>query len=236
MDEVVNFLNDTNKEIVSFIEQYVSIVFTKTDCDNYYSQMHKNEEGLPVRAEIFYKEPMEQAKFAHELLHMKADLMIGDDLIVYEIAMSDKKLSKIIDKRFCEDLLNVTQHIAFAPDIEEMGFGMEQFENETISSLVESIYRDTLNTKLKFLGIYDSIRVQNYLKLLLMFMFFPDEKRFAKEVKALKSIDFILYSRVRELHYAFKNVELSKDSYDYIQEQYKFFVEGVQKWVHTHIK
>ena len=110
--------------------------------------------------------------------------------------------------------------------------------SEKLSNATEE-FKDSLSelkTKLKYLGVYDSIRVQNYLKLLLMFMFFPDEKRFAKEVKALKSIDFILYSRVRELYYAFKNVELSKDSYDYIQEQYKFFVEGVQKWVHTHIK
>lgn len=41
MNEVLNYLNDTNKEIVSFIEQYVPIIFTKKECDNYESQMHK---------------------------------------------------------------------------------------------------------------------------------------------------------------------------------------------------
>lgn len=230
------FLDDANKEILASIEQYVPVKFTKMDCDNYCSQMHKNGEGLPMSAEIIYKDPMEQAKFAHELLHMKADLMIGDDLIVYEIAMSDEKLSKIMDKQFCEDLLNVTQHIAFAPDIEEMGYGMEQFEYETVSPKTEEIYEDALKTRLKFLGVYHSERVQCYLKLLLMFMFFPDEKRFAKQVKALKNVDYILYSRVKELRNAFENVELSEESYDFIQDQYKAFAEGVQKWVHEHMK
>lgn len=55
MNEVLNYLNDTNKEIVSFIEQYVPIIFTKKECDNYESQMHKKENGSPKSAEIFIK-------------------------------------------------------------------------------------------------------------------------------------------------------------------------------------
>lgn len=236
MNEVLNYLNDTNKKIVSFIEQYVPVIFTKKECDNYESQMHKKENGSPKSAEIFYKEPLEQAKFAHELMHMKTDLMIGDDQIVYEISLSDRRLSKIIDEQFCADLLNVTQHVVFAPEMKELGYGMEQFEYETLNPTIKSIYNDALETKLKFMGVYDSTRVQCYIKLLLMYMFYPDDKRFTKEINALKTIDFVLFSIVKKLHIAFEDLELDERNKDYIQNQYREFAEGIQKWIHKHMK
>ena len=42
-------------------------------------------------------------------------------------------LTKIFDYQFCADILNVTQYIAFAPDIIELGYSnAEQFEYETV--------------------------------------------------------------------------------------------------------
>lgn len=213
MENILEYLDDKNKKLVSFIELHVPVIFTFKEGDCYSCQMHKKEDRSNKSAEIFYKKPLEQGKFAHELLHMKAELMLGDNYVIYETALLNETLAKIFDYQFCADILNLTQHIAFAPDIIEMGYPNDKhFEYETVNSNIIYIYDDALKTKLKSSNVYDINRVKYYLQLLFIFMFYPDNKRFKRELNNLKKVDVPLYLKVNTLKNAFVNIDLEEDN------------------------
>ena len=68
-------LDSQIKTLLAEIEQIVPVKFTLWDEDYCACQLHKDANGNQIEAEIFYKEPVSQAKFAHELLHAKTTEM-----------------------------------------------------------------------------------------------------------------------------------------------------------------
>jgi hypothetical protein len=233
MCNIEDYLDENNKELVSFIRaKNVLINFVPHGEDCYAQQSQKGGNGIITGATIYYynKEPLSQAKIAHELLHVKADIMLGDNTIMVQIARESPILSCIFREDFCVHILNVTQHIAMAPYLEDMGwFPNDYFETEDLKGL-ESEFKDFMKNGLKEGKLKNLKNISNYLNYLFTFMFFPGNK-FKSELIQLKKVDYVLFHRVKELYKAFNDISLEEDNTDFIQTEYRRFIEGVKNWI-----
>ena len=69
-----------------------------------------------------------------------------------------------------------------------------------------------------------------YLGLVFSFFFYPNDRRFKKEVDQLKKIDFTLFSRIKKLKDACTDLEIVPENKDYIQEAYYDFAVDMNAW------
>ena len=231
--EVNDFLSTENKALVAEIEKMVPVNFTLCEDAGQYQSKSKKNGGKIVSAEIYYKYPLEQAKFSHELLHMKVDLILGDCYFLYWLSCEDEMLAKVVDENFCADFLNVTQHVIFYPDILDMGYSIEeQFEMPRDEAKIEVIYQDALKSRLKYKGVYDGQRIKCYVQLLVMYMFYPDEKRFAHRVKALKRICAPLYALVKNLRDTLDDIAIDASNREIVQDAYMEFATKLRHQIY----
>lgn len=222
-------LDSQNKTLLSEIERRVPVRFTRWDNDYYASQLHKNSGGEYCEAEVFYKEPLEQAKIAHELLHSKTGLILGDNAIMF--AVENQTIPFQYMMKGAENIGNVCEHVIFYPVYIEMGYNEEDFceQAKDLDRRMEEL-AFLLKNGLKDKGHYSSQKVSQYLGLAFSFLFYPHEERFKKEVKQLRKIDVTLFSRIMRLKEACCNLDIIPENRDYIQEAYLDFANNMNDW------
>lgn len=230
-EQIRTWLDDNNKALISEIEKSIPVRFTQWEEDHYSCQLHKNEIGDHIEAEIFYKEPLAQAKIAHELLHAKVGYTFGDNYIMYTVSDKHVFFSYMLKNEFASGILNACEHIIFFKDYLEMGYNEEDCFEPT-ANLDDSIRElDKLVKKgLKEKGHYSSEKVAQYLGLAFSFIFYPNFERFKKQVEMLKKIDFPLFSRFRNLRDACCNLDIIPENKEFIQNAYYKFAFDMNKW------
>lgn len=222
-------LDSHNKTLLSEIELTVPVKFTNWDKDYYASQLHKNSCGGYCEAEVFYKEPLEQPKIAHELLHSKTGLILGDNAIMFAVEKQTIPFQYMM--KGAEHIGNVCEHVIFYPVYLEMGYKEEDFceQAKDIDSRLEEL-SFLLKNGLKDKGHYSSQKVSQYLGLAFSFLFYPQDERFRKEVKQLQKIDVTLFSMIKKLKDACCNLDIIPENRDYIQEAYLDFAYNMNDW------
>lgn len=230
-EEIRKWLDENNTALISEIEKSVPVKFTYWGEDHFACILHKNEKGEHVGAEIFYKMPLSQAKIAHELLHAKVALTLGDNSIMYNIDNKHALLSFMLKEEFASNILNVCEHVIFFQDYLDMGFDeAECFEcaSDLNKSLLEL---DNLKKNgLKENGHYSSERVFKYLVLAFSFMFYPNTELFKREVKILRKLDLSLFSRLSDLRRACDDLVICPENKEFIQDAYYKFASNMNKW------
>lgn len=233
MDEqqIRAWLDENNQKLIKEIECSIPVKFTRWEKDYFACQVHKDDNGENFEVEVFYKEPLEQAKIAHELLHAKTCLTFGDNVIMFTIENQTVPFRYMMKGENASNILNTCEHNMFFPDYLDMGYKEEDSFEE--SNDLEKRYQelDKLSRSgLKKDGHYDSQRVFEYLGLAFSFLFYPNDKRFAKQVKQLRKIDITLFSRLNKLKRDCSNITITPDNKEFVQEAYLNFANEINKW------
>lgn len=225
------WLDDNNQALLFEIEKAVPVRFTPWEEDHFSCQLHKNEKGEHIEAEVFYREPLSQAKIAHELLHAKVGLTFGDNSIMFSVNDKHVLFSHMMKAEYASGILNACEHLVFFKDYLGMGYNEEECFEPATNLDVRILELDKLVKKgLKEKGRYSSERVAQYLGLAFTFMFYPNFDRFKKEVESLKKLDYPLFSRFRNLRDACYNLEIIPENTEFIQNAYYKFAFDMNKW------
>lgn len=227
--EIREWLDQNNRQLLSDIEAILPVRFTIWREDCYACQVHKDDVGKDSEAEIFYKEPISQPKIAHELLHVKTGLVLGNNGIMFTVPSPSIMLDALLSN--AEGIGNVCEHLIFFPDYLAMGYDeVDSFEpaedlDDRLNEL-SGLARDGLKEN----GKYSQTKVSTYLGLIFSFLFYPNEKRFSKEIKQLKRIDFPLFSRINKLRIACKDLDIDPNNRAFIQRAYYDFAVEMNDW------
>lgn len=226
------WLNQDIRELLTEIELTIPVRFTLWTKDFYACQVHKSEDSTLREVEIYYKVPLSQAKFAHELLHAKTSIILGDNTIMLSVERPSLPYVFLTTHEHMSNIGNVCEHNIFFPNYLAMGFAEED-------SFEQPIDLEDLRSQLSFLsthylrenGRYSVNRVLNYLSLLFSFLFYPNDERFKKEVKQLRKIDVPLFSRVKKLKDICVNMEIIPDNRECLQDAYLDFANDMNDWL-----
>ena len=229
--EVREWLDKANKQLLAEIEQSIPVRFSFWTKDYFGCQFHKNEDGVQCEVEVYYEEPLSQAKIAHELLHAKTSIVLGDNAIMFAIENQTIPFKYLMKKENASQIVNACEHVIFFPDFLDMGY-LEDDSFEPPKDLAKSFATiDELSTqKLKENGNYSIKKVFEYIALSFSFLFYPNEKRFKKQVKTLKQIDYPLFSIMSNLRRACTDCAIEPENKDFIQESYFDFANDLNKW------
>ena len=232
MDEraIRDSLDKQTKALLEEVENHIPVKFTKWDQDHFACQVHKDGTGRQCEAEVFYKEPIEQAKIAHELLHAKTSLILGDNAIMFSVPKPTIPFICLMETDNASNIVNACEHIIFFPEYLDMGYKEEDsFEKpqdidkrkKELACLVEQTLKDK--------GQYSIQKVFQYLGLAFSFMFYPNNMKFKNEIKMLRRIDAILYAIINVLKEAC-SVDIIPENKEYIQKAYYGFANSMNDW------
>lgn len=230
--EIRSSLDPAIQELLSEIEMAVPVRYTKWDNDHFACQVHKNANGVQCEAEIFYKEPLDQAKIAHELLHAKTSIILGDNSIMFSVENQCQLFINFLSHENASNIVNVCEHIIFFPDYLDMGYEEEDsFEEPTdLDNMFQEL--DFLESDgLKENGHYSYKKLFLFLSLVFSFVFYPNENRFKREVKRLRKIDMPLFFIINNLKKACYNIAITPNNREHLQEAYRQFAEKMNEWM-----
>lgn len=227
--DIREWLDSNNRCLLEEIEKVIPVKFTLWGEESYACQVHQNCTGEDIEAEVFYKEPLSQPKFAHELLHVKTTIVLGNNRIMFSIDNQTIPFKTIMNSN-AQDISNVCEHIIFYPDYLDFGYDEDSFEQPTDlddrRDELSSLAREGLKTN----GHYSPKKVSVYLSLIFTFLFYPIEDRFRNEVKVLRKIDFPLFSRINKLKIACTDLDIVSENREYIQDAYYEFAKDINEW------
>ena len=230
-NELRAWLNPENQQLLSEIESKIPVKFTLWDKDFFGCQVHKNEQGEHCEVEIYVKEPLSQAKIAHELLHAKVDLILGDGYELFNVENKTKDLETLLDGDGAGNIVNACEHLIFYPDFIDMGFlENDMFENDCLSDEAKHNLGYLYKHGLKQGYIYNMDRVFQYLGLAFSFCFYPNEKKIEEEFKILKDIDSVLFSKVNTLKENCVDLEITPENKAFLADAYNQFSKGMNSW------
>lgn len=226
-----DWLDCNNKKLIEEIEASIPVKFSHWDRDYFACQVHKDENGKHCEVEVFFKEPLEQAKIAHELFHAKICLTFGDNGIMYTIKDQTVPFQCMMREDNASNILNCCEHNMFFPDYLEMGYKEEDSfeESKNLGKMFKEL-EELVKKGLKENGHYDINRVFKYLGLAFSFLFYPNDKRFAKQVKQLRTIDVTLFTRLKRLKDNCSDITITPDNKEFVQESYFSFANEINKW------
>ena len=235
-EEIRAGLDEHNQQLVAYIEEIIPVKFTLWDRDYYECHVHKNN-GILVEAEIKCKEPICQAKIAHELLHAKISVDLGDIGIMFTVENRNAFFDAMMADESASKINNACEHLMSFPEYIEMGYDEKEFFEEAADLEARLVELDYLyNHGLKTDGHFESKKVFSYLSLLFSFLFYPNEKTFAREVKKLRKINVPLFVILNKLRFDCKDLDINPENRGFIQEAYWKYAKSINKWFEVAFK
>jgi hypothetical protein len=183
------------QEIKDILPDVTFIHSEKKDC--YTCRIRKNDDGTHKCVEITYYEPIVCSKIAHELLHAKVGLIIGEGSAMLRIPAKCPLYEHLIQSGAIAQIVNACEHFIFYKEYRSMGYKDEGlFETLSVSEPFQMTFDSLLKTGIKRGSQYDTRRTYQYLSALFTTMLYPKRTRFRKEEAQLKKICFELYKTI----------------------------------------
>ncbi len=227
------WLNQPNQNLLEEIENIVPVRFTLWDKEYHGCQIHKSENDnyCPVEVEIYYRNETSQAKIAHEMLHAKTGLILGDGISLFDVSNKTLAYEGLLQIKNAEKIVTACEHVIFFPDYLDMGYREEDsFEENELSEESRNLLTFLCEHGLKLGGKYDVDRVFQYLSLGFTLYFYPNTERFQEEVGMLNQMDRGLFSKLRILRDACTDLEVMPENKEYLSEAYKRFGTEINHW------
>jgi hypothetical protein len=231
-----DFFDDNIKQLCKEIREIVPLRFEKHDEHSYNATINKaNETGQPIGAIVWYYDPLSLSKLAHELYHIKIGLVLGDNEIMLPNSKNSQYTRFLLSYDFCEEFLNHVEHFIFYPIYKAQGYSDDEF--------FENINPDPFDAKLneiakqgvkKSNGEYVLIRVADYFRLMVLFMFFPIDARFKNRVRQLKHIDIGLFNLFKGFKDIINGMDIEPNNRQKLQNAYASFLSEIEKWTLNH--
>jgi hypothetical protein len=230
-------LFDANiKELVAEIRSTVPLDFVEHDNHEYSAIIRKNSEtGEPCSCVLWYYEPLNLAKIAHELYHLKIGLMLGDNTVMLDYSNMNGIVQMLFCKQFCTGFLNQCEHFLFYPLFHAQGYDNKDFFESFEPEIYEPIFNKLVGQGLKRSnGEYTLNDVSNYMRLLALYMFFPFDNRFNSHKKALKRLQPEIFSIFNTFLNGLRTIHIIPQDRDKLQSLYMHFRDQITNWEHNH--
>ena len=227
-EQILEWLDENNRRLLIEIENSAVVRFSPSDMDSYGCQVHRIDQNEEREVEIFYLEPLSQAKIAHELLHAKVDLVLGNGISLFDVPNITETYQNFL--RSADQIVNACEHYIFFPDYLEMGYNVEEsFEEYVLAEDVRDQY-DALCLRGLRAGLrYNVNRVFQFMALAFTFCLYPDNERFADEKERLKRIDRVLYNKVDRLREAC-DIDIIPENREWLEDGYRQFSRSMNSW------
>lgn len=228
--------DDNIRQLCDEIRAYVPLTFEQHDKPCYNSIIKKeNGIGNPIAAIVWYYEPLSFPKIAHELYHLKIGLTMGDNADMMAAPESGLFAKMILDKEFCSDFLNQAEHLIFYPYYHERGYSDDEFFEEIAPEQFIPVLDDIVKSGLKNRsGEYIYKRICNYLKLMVLYMLFPIDNRFAVQNRQLKHVDATLYNIMKTFKRVILGMKIAPENWPQLEIAYVNYRKEIEKWTWTH--
>ena len=228
--------DDNIKSLVAEIRSIVPLDFELHDQNNYAAIIKKiGGTGAPCRCVVWYYEPVNLAKIAHELYHMKIGLTLGDNSVMVDYANMDGISQMLFNKEFCSGFLNQCEHLLFYPLFHEQGYDDQYFFEEISPEKFEPTYNLLVEQGVKRQnGEFPLYNLSNYMKLLTLYMFFPIDNRFNNHKKALKRLEPEIYRMFNTFLNELKTIRIVPQDCNRLQSLYLLFRDNIAIWAKNH--
>lgn len=231
--ELRNWLNPANQQLLTELEGIIPVRFTLWERNYHGCQVHKAENDVqhPVEVEVFYRNETSQAKIAHEMLHARTSLILGDGISLYDVDNKTPAYEGLIQIENAEKIVTACEHVIFFPDYLDMGFREEDsFEEYELSNESRNQLSFLFEHGLKLGGRYDVDRVFQYISLGFTLYFYPNAERFQEEVRMLSQLDRGLFSKLRILRETCTDLEVLPENREYLSDAYRRFGTEINHW------
>lgn len=230
-EELRVWLDTQNRQLLAEIEQNIPVRFTLWDKTFHACQVHKDDQGNHNVAEIFYREETSHAKIAHELLHAKTAIILGDGIALFDVPNKTSAYEGLLQGENAGGIVNACDHVIFFPEYIDMGYREEDsFEEYNPTDEALQLLDFLCNHRLRLGGRYDTNRVFQYISLAFSFYFYPNENRFMNEVNALRIIDRGLFRKLTILRNACTDLDIIPENKEYLDDAYREFGIEINRW------
>lgn len=229
--------DDTIKILCKEIRKIVPLIFEQQDQKSYNAEIIKksNGEEYPISAVVWYYEPLSLPKIAHELYHVKTGLILGDISIMVPGPSNDYYTKKLLNHRFCQEMLNQTEHCIFYPYYKAHGYPAEEFYEvinpEPYFDILAEIEKKGIKRPD---GKFVFQNVMDYLKLIVLFLFFPIDSRFSNQIRRLKHIDTDLFSIFKIFKNTITGLAIIPNNREILQTAYASLLTSIDDWSLKH--
>lgn len=231
--ELRAWLNQENQQLLEEIENIIPVRFTLWDKNYHACQVHKaeNDSLRPVEVEVYYRNETSQAKIAHEMLHAKTSIILGDGISLYDVPNKTLAYEGLLQNNNSDKIVTACEHVIFFPDYLDMGFREEDcFEEYELSQESRDLLTFLCGHGLRLGGRYDVNRVYQYLSLGFSLYFYPNSERFQDEVRMLSQLDRGLFSKLENLREACTDLEVVSENKEYLSDAYRQFGTEINHW------
>ncbi len=232
-DATSNIPTDENiRSLIDEIEKTIPVIFTSWEKEYSASKIHKeNGVGKPISAEVYYKHNPSCPEIAHELLHIKTSLILGDNSIM----LDNKRFCILFDKKFCEDFINQSEHVLFYKDYLSMGYPSVEFYEQIEDSgqqYLNILERNGFRTN----GKITEWSLTAFVKLCVLYLSFPIDNRFKTQKKSLKHIESTLYKVVDDYFKSLSGIHIVPTDRDKAEGLFESFANNIVAWIDSHKK
>lgn len=227
-----HLFDDNIKQLCKEIRETVPLDFVKHEKQSYNSTIKKDDKtGSPESATVWYYEPLSLPKIAHELYHIKIGLILGDIEVMVAGCSNNFYTQHLLDYEFCSGFLNQIDHCIFYHLYKSQGYpDMDFFEGVDpvpFNAKLDTIEKVSIKQSN---GKYVFEHVANYMRLMVLFMFFPIDGRFKNQVHRLKHIDSSLFNIFKDLQKVVTGMDIMPENREKLQNAYVSFRNAIDHW------
>lgn len=231
--KVREFLSEDNKKLLSEIEDNLNIPveFKESTGDSCCGQIKKDPKtGEPHHAEVYYLTPLVQSKIAHELLHIKVGVILGDLGCILRLPNMTESTSLLFAIENLANLNNIFDHVIFRNQMYAMGYSdQESFEDSLSKNQLKQWLSQVLGRSMKIKGVYCQDFLFAYMSIVFTLRFYPNENKYKKELSELKKKDSHIFQIIESLYMAIADIEIIAENKEKVQEAYYTFAENMNQ-------
>lgn len=232
MNDFREMLCDNNKKLLSEIEEKLPIVF---ECWNnsYWGAKYFNYKTL---GKIYHPNEFSDAKVAHELLHFKISLIMGNNsILVIKAKLKDSHVVNFIRDEMVEDFLNHYEHMMLYNEYKAMGFDDDDFfDKDSFIETEREMKQFTDSIKkggLSFKNEYAYNTLYPYISATIACLSYPLVKdKWKKELKILEKSDKALFSILKRYWTEVLSIPLSEEGKVKLFRVHEIFIDNLSKW------
>ena len=229
--EIRNKLNAQNLNLLQEIESTMLPVIFEEWSNNHYASKIAKSQSCGV---VYCRPDLNQAKIAHELLHVKTGFLLGDCIIMLQIVgQCNVPLAElIIHDSFCEGLVNQTEHYLFYNEYLAMGYNTADFFESHAVPQSAQLWIDQFEKKgLGSNGIYNKTEVHAFLSVLILLMLYPVKGQYKHQLKRLSKVNPALFDIMKRYVNSLNNIKLTANDRNKLQDAYKDLANSIISWV-----
>lgn len=229
--EIRSKLNEQNQRLLHEIESNMMPVrFEEWDVSHYAGKIAKSQ-GCGI---VYCMSDLHQAKIAHELLHIKTGYLLGDTGIMLKVVgqCANPIAHAIIADKFCEDLVNQTEHSLFFEEYLAMGYNALDFFESMCLPREATVWIDLFDKQgLGRNGIITKDEAYSYLGVMILLSLYPIKGQYRQQLKKVSTANAELAGVMKKFVSTISTIVIEAGEKGKLQNAYMELANDIISWV-----